>query len=290
MMLNDLLLKYNLDPQQVLALRHRPFEPELRKVLPWLAAEKPDVFNAYQQTQDEKLEKVMTQGGYVASFIGHKPGEALFIGLYSIGPFRPLTVEEYWAIPAYGVLKAYGMVGFTGATRQQVLWFDLTLTDFYSSWKGKLVVGWPPPERSWWRRAHRNDMPVLAIFEESALEAAMPTWQNLVLHWDELQLLPTRWRTAISQWRAIYYIFDQSDGKGYIGSAYGETNLLGRWLNYAARGHGDNKLLRSRNSRDFQFSILELVSPAMQPDDVIRLESTWKERLHTRAPHGLNEN
>jgi hypothetical protein len=51
MNLKDLLLGKNIDPQSVLVLRHRPLEPELNKVLPWLAAERLDVFNAYQQTQ-----------------------------------------------------------------------------------------------------------------------------------------------------------------------------------------------------------------------------------------------
>lgn len=157
MNLNDLLKNKGIDPQQVLVLRHRPHEPELNKVLPWLAAEKPDVFNAYQQTQGEKLEKVMTSmigSGYVASFIGHKPGKALFIGLYSIGKTKPLTLKQYWQVPAYVEMKAFGMQGFTGDKgRKTVLWFDLALTDLFSSWKGKLIVGWPPPERSWWRRA-----------------------------------------------------------------------------------------------------------------------------------------
>ena len=47
MNLNDLLRRKDIDPKQVLVLRHCPLEPELNKVLPWLAAEKPDVFNAY---------------------------------------------------------------------------------------------------------------------------------------------------------------------------------------------------------------------------------------------------
>ena len=46
MNLTDLLRGKDIDPQQVLVLRHRPWEPELNKVLPWLAAEKPNVFNA----------------------------------------------------------------------------------------------------------------------------------------------------------------------------------------------------------------------------------------------------
>jgi hypothetical protein len=101
MNLNELLGSKGIEPRQVLVLRHRPWEREFNKVLPFIAAEKPDWFNAYQQTQGEKLEKAMTQAGYVASFIGHEPGEALFIGLYKIGASKPLTYAEYWEVPAY---------------------------------------------------------------------------------------------------------------------------------------------------------------------------------------------
>jgi hypothetical protein len=65
------LLAKSVPPEKVLVLRHRPFEPELNKALPWLAAEKPEVSNAYQQTQGERLEKAMNGAHYVASFIGH---------------------------------------------------------------------------------------------------------------------------------------------------------------------------------------------------------------------------
>jgi len=59
MNLNDLLRGKGIDPRHVLVLRHRPNEPELNKVLPWLAAEEPGVFNAYQQTQGERVERAM---------------------------------------------------------------------------------------------------------------------------------------------------------------------------------------------------------------------------------------
>jgi GIY-YIG catalytic domain len=161
---------------------------------------------------------------------------------------------------------------------------------FCATWKGKLVIGWPPPERSWWRRAHRNVFPVHAILEDSAVAAAMPAWDQIDLGWDELRVLPSRWREALSHWRGIYYIFDQAAGKGYVGSAYGDANLLGRWVNYAASGHGGNTLLRQRDPKNFRFTILQRVSPDMDAADVIRLEGTWKERLHTRHPFGLNDN
>jgi hypothetical protein len=118
----------------------------------------------------------------------------------------------------------------------------------------------------------------------------MMHWSEIDLTWSQLHVLPERWKHKLSEWRAIYYIFDTSDGKGYVGSAYGANNLLGRWLQYSATGHGGNRLLRHRNAHHFRFTILERVSPDMNAEDVIQLESTWKERLHTRAPYGLNEN
>lgn len=288
---NDLLISQGIDPQHVVVMRHRPHEAELAKVLPWLAAERPDVFNAYQQTQNERVENAMLGAKHVASFIGQEPGKALFIGLYEIGETKTLSYDDFWRVPAFIEMKAFGMRGIQPEdNRQWCLWFDLRLTDFYSGWKGKLVIGWPPPERSWWRRAHRNVMPVLAVHENSILDAAMPDWDKLNLTWEELSVLPTRWRQTLAQWRGIYFIFDQSDGKGYVGSAYSADNLLGRWRNYGVSGHGGNRLLRQRDPSSFKFTILQRVSPDMDADEVIRLESSWKERLHTRAPQGLNDN
>lgn len=296
MTFKDLLHKEDIDPRHVIVLRHRPHEPELNKVLPWLAAERPEVFNAYQQTQSPRLERAMEKMkgvGYVASFIGREPGSALFVGLYFIAGSRPLTYEEYWRIPAYVEMqKSFGMKGWDKkiSDRSTQLWFDLEANDFYAHWRGRLTVGWPPPERSWWRRAHRNQFPILAVLEESALDAAMPEWDEMDFTWQELRVLPKRWRTVLKQWRGVYYIFDTAEGKGYVGSAYGEDNILGRWLNYAATGHGGNRRLRDRDPENFRFTILQRVSPDMDASDVIRLESSWKQRLHTRPPSGLNDN
>jgi hypothetical protein len=96
---------------------------------------------------------------------------------------------------------------------------------------------------------------------------------------------------ALRHWRGIYYIFDTSDRKGYVGSAYGEHNILGRWQHYATSGHGGNILLRERSPENFIFSILQIVSHDMEVDEITTLEWTWKKRLHTMsASGGLNEN
>lgn len=70
---------------------------------------------------------------------------------------------------------------------------------------------------------------------------------------------------------------------------YGRDNIRGRWLNYAASGHGGNTQLRKRKPVNLRFSILQRVSPDMEDRDVIALETSWKERLHTRE-FGMNDN
>jgi hypothetical protein len=68
----------------------------------------------------------------------------------------------------------------------------------------------------------------------------MPEWGDIELTWADLAVLPARWRSALAQWRGIYY--------------------------------------------------LQRVSPDMDAADIIALEGSWKQRLHTRQPHGLNDN
>ena len=292
MQLNDLFDRQGIDPKGVLVFRHRPKELELNKVLPWLAADRPEVFNAYQQTQGEKVERVMQAmvgSGYVASFIRRVAGTALFVGLYKIASSHALERQAFEEMSAHRELAKFGFCGWN-STRSSVEWFDLVPVDFYTHWKGKLVVDLPPPERSWWRRAHRNAMPVHAVLAESELATAMPEWHDLTFTWEELSVLPSSWNAALAQWRGIYYIVDVSDGTGYVGSAYGSDNLLGRWRNYAQKGDGGNRLLRGRNPRSFRFSILERVSPDLEQRDVIQREASWKSRLHTREPFGLNAN
>ena len=295
MQLNDLLTAEGIDPKTVLVMRHVPAEKELRKVLPWLAAERPDTYNEYQRMQLPRAEKATMKASYVASFIGHHPGRALFVGLYMVGDWKPVMAEkEYLNRPLTRELLSLGMQyreseGFAGKGWVPVLLFDFTPTDFYAHWKGKLIVSWPGLERAWYRWATRNEFPIHAILEESALDAEMPAWDELILTWDELRVLPNRWKAALRQWRGVYLIFDESDQKAYVGAAYGKENILGRWLNYAKAGHGGNKKLRHRDPSSFRFSILQRVSPDMDADDVIRFEGTWKDRLHTRE-FGLNEN
>lgn len=296
MLFSDLFAEDKIKPADVLVMRHTPREKNLRRVLPWLAERRPEIFNAYQSTQPPKVEAEMLRAKYLASFIGLKKRKgsveqaAVFVGLYKVGGNKPLKHREFWQMPAYQELKKHGMKGFVKGERSSVLWFDLAVTDFLKKWQGKLVIEWPRPAIKFSRFADRAKFPIHAILEDSALHEAMPDWRGCIWSWAELKTLPNKWRADLRQWRGIYYIFDRSDGKGYVGATYGADHILGRWEYYATTGHGGNALLRKRAPENFMFSILERVSPDMDNADVQGIEASWKERLHTRAPSGLNDN
>jgi len=107
---NDLLEKANIDPASVLVMRHRPTEVSLRRILPWCAVERPDLFNAYQRAQGAKnAELALKRAEYLAAFIGLETGKAHFAGLYRQKAFRTIEPDEYLNLPGNSELHAFGM-------------------------------------------------------------------------------------------------------------------------------------------------------------------------------------
>ena len=287
---NLLLERSGIAANEVLVFRHRPYEPALNRVFDQIVSERRDLFESYQDTHGARTESALKRAKYVASFIRSRPGTAIFIGLYSVDSFRPLTEDEYLARPKHQELIALGMSGVKSIEgRDHVLEFSLGRLDWHRDWQERLIIKWPGLERSWYRWADRNEFEIEAIAAESCLNRRMPSWDEISIEWHELKLLPDGWKAALKEWRGIYLITDQADGKKYVGSAYGQENILQRWLEYARSGHGGNKHLRNREPSTFRFAILQRVSPDMDDAEVIRLERTWKVRLDTLSPDGLNE-
>lgn len=288
--LGSLLAEADIDPRAVVVMRHQPYEPQLRALFPSIALEARDLYNAYQSAHNSRAESALRKASYLASFIADGAGRALFIGMYRVCGAVPVNREQWLAIPENRRLMDLGMLSWIEKGRTEALWFDLKLTEFYHDWFGRLVIHWPPPDRSWYRWADRNDFAIQAVHAENALESPSVTWEQIALSWDELSFLPRKLRDSLMHWRGIYLITDRLDGCQYVGSASGADNLLGRWQNYSKSGHGGNKLLKPRDRQNFVFSILQRVSPDMPSDEVVAIENSWKLRLRTRAPNGLNEN
>ena len=95
----------------------------------------------------------------------------------------------------------------------------------------------------------------------------------------------------------MYLITDTLSGMLYVGSAYGEDGIWGRWKEYVAtNGHGGNKALKNLIDEDweyackhFRFSILMLLPKTVTPDEAIRKEQLFKRKLGTNS-FGLNNN
>lgn len=285
---NTLLTLVDIDPADTLIVRHVPVEKSLKRLLPWLVVERPDLWLAYQRIQWESLEKAMTRGRTIASFIGQNSGTATFAGMYRIGTWEVLDLAGYRAFPRNSELMALGMSG-RSPDMPDCLAFELDPLAHYHDWIGRLTIQWPKPYQQWWRWAVRGTFPVLTIDAESRFVRTMPDWQDIVLTWHELQGLPGSWKASLSQWRGVYLIYDANRRAGYVGSAYGAENIHGRWRDYARNGHGGNRELRNSRPEDLRFSILQRTSPDLEPEAIVALEASWKERLHTRE-FGLNRN
>lgn len=284
--LNDLLEKAGIEPKKVLVMRHSPTEPELKSVMPRLIAERRDLFEAYQHTQSLRTSRSMVKVEYVVSCLGRGSDIATFVGLYTLGEHREITPNEFWENPLHQELRLLGM---DDSDFEKVMLFDMEEIDYLKNLCGRLVIKWPPPMVSWVRLAQNNKMNIQAILETSEFDQEMPSWDQLSLKWNELSFLPKSWQASLREWRGIYLIFDEDSCRSYVGSAYGVNNILGRWKSYAQTGHGGNRELRGRNPSNFRFTILQRVSPDLPADDVIRLEASWKKRLHTND-FGLNAN
>ena len=91
-------------------------------------------------------------------------------------------------------------------------------------------------------------------------------------------------------------IIDGNTGKQYIGSAYSDEDIWGRWKSYSDTYHGGNiELLKlfEENGEEyfykFKYIILQILPMRMSDKEVIEMESKYKNRFLTRE-FGLNAN
>ena len=119
------------------------------------------------------------------------------------------------------------------------------------------------------------------------------------------------WKYPLASVNGIYLIFDKSNGKKYIGSAYGAQGIYGRWKNYLENGFDDGEeesgiyypnkqLKRIVNNpeqgmryiqKNFVYTIIEVLPFNTDKDSVIHREQYWKRVMHTiNSPFGYNSN
>lgn len=177
---------------------------------------------------------------------------------------------------------------------------DSVLTDFGKEFIGRLKIKLPTDaqifslclENQW------DKMTVHELLAEPYSGEVFPGYDNISLNFPMLETIiknqPADWKTALHNVKGIYCIADKSNGRKYIGSAYGEMGLWSRWACYAETGHGHNKQLRAlidevglgHARENFRFTLLELYAFKTGDDYIISRENFWKEALLTRKKHG----
>ncbi len=167
----------------------------------------------------------------------------------------------------------------------------------YEKYFGRLIIEFRNKSQNLIRNAESviDQCSVIQILEDTFDNDLFPGYENVRLNWKDLKRVVSKsnWITALENQKAVYLITDKSNGKMYVGSAYGETMLLGRWKSYIHNGHGGNVELKNIEfehiQNNFEYSILDIYKSTINDEVIINRESWWKETLLTRK-FGYNRN
>ena len=291
MQFNMLLRDAGIDPTQVSIILHLTKLEPLRFFLPTLVEQHPELFEAYQGVHSIPAGAALANRPLAASFVPIGPTQMVFAGLFDVTGYQDRAVAEIYADPRMvRLMQDFGATDIDpalhhpdGGTQRQ---FTLTPRPELTPEIGRMRIA-RPGTRAMIQIAANMDPEIVALTERRHLSSPLPHWTALILTKPEIWNLPPDWSAAMAQWRGIYLITDTSDGARYVGAAYGQDNIIGRWRSHLAGEYGITRELRSRLTANFRFCILDLLRHDEPGDDVIRREQSWMDRLHTRT-WGLN--
>ncbi|MBP3768437.1 MAG: GIY-YIG nuclease family protein [Prevotella sp.] len=238
-----------------------------------------DLYNLYRtdraaflRYQCHQERDVFSKVDYIVSFVGEDGVQARFVGVWKVEG-KSLADDGCYI---------YTMSEVAG----------------YEDLKERVIIRWENAIS--WHQWIKNEMEVLEI-SPGLHYKRFTDYSDLILDFNELcEIVECNykdWRNVLSAIRGVYLITDLHTGKLYVGSAYGEDGIWGRWSEYVATGgHGGNKSLRELIAQDeyyaskfFQFSILMLLPKTVTSEEAISKEQLFKRKLGSNS-FGLNNN
>lgn len=272
--IQELLFNRGLDKQaRIKLVRHKDSRIDLYTTY----RTKREMFLRYQQQQSKE---VFNGVDYIVSFIGEEGLLSRFVGVYKVLRCRQL--------PKAQVSVNKNLYSFE---------YDLEESFKFDDLKERVIVKWSNAIS--WHQWIKNEMEVIEIHPGLHYKQ-FTDYSDFILNFKELKEIVTNgyndWRRMLSGVKGIYLISDTNTGKLYVGSAYGEEGIWGRWNSYiSTNGHGGNKQLKELvlkkddYAENFQFSILMILPKTITSDQAIEKERLFKNKLGTNS-FGLNSN
>jgi hypothetical protein len=180
----------------------------------------------------------------------------------------------------------------------------------YEKYFGRIIIKYHNRSQNLVRLAKNliEELEVIEILPEEFNDDDFPGYENINLSFDDLKRVLERkdWKTALENQKGVYLITDTNTGKLYVGSAYGEKMILGRWTTYVKSGYDKNEIENGKypNKRFqelvkdkgmsyikkyFRYSILDIYKSTTDDKIIINRESRWKDVLRSRE-FGYNAN
>lgn len=246
-----------------------------------------DLYNAYRNNrelflkyQQQQAKEVFTGLDYIVSFIGEEGLLSRFVGVYKVLRCRKLPETS---------LSVIGTTHDIEYDFEEILNFD--------DLKERVIIKWSNAIS--WHQWIKNEMEIIQIHPGLHYKQ-FTDYADFILDFNELKEIVTNgygdWKKMLSVIKGIYLISDIKTGKLYVGSAYGEDGIWGRWYSYVLTdGHGGNKQLKelvAKNNdyaKNFKFSVLMILPKTITADQAIEKERLFKNKLGTNS-FGLNSN
>jgi hypothetical protein len=239
-----------------------------------------EIYQSYQS-------KPVFDCDFLVVFTGLENSRARFFGVYRVGERSRSTDKPLPAGFKYPELcPADGY------------YYELHVQPSFNDLTARLVVDWGDAALAW--HQWLTDKEVTEILPTGYVRP-FPGYDDIFLSYNELvgiiknPAANREWHRMLSAVAGVYLIVDGVTGKQYVGSASGESGILGRWRAYADGGHGGNdqliKLIDAdiAYARNFSFSILRTLPRTMTRTEVVSCECLYKTKLGSRA-FGLNSN
>jgi hypothetical protein len=273
---NSILAQFGLKPAEVILLRHQDKRATRGRTPYELWRDNPAVFEDYQSVQSIDNRSKFTRAPHWASFVGTPDGATMFVGIYDAA-YKGLLAEDTPKLQCEGV----DLAGSCDI-------YELHTDERFADLKGTLFIEWGEGTRAWVQRADNQNKAIIELRPEFK-EREFPGFLNFTESLSKVESLPKTWIESLKHTTGVYLLTCPKTKEQYVGSACGNEGFWHRWMEYVTTGHGGNVALKSRDSSDYQVSILEVAGSASNVEDILKMESRWKDKLQSREM-GLNRN